>query len=196
MEILKLNQRNYDRVFQKAVKAIKKGKILVCPTDTVYGLICDATNKKAVEKLFKIKKRPKNKPVPIFVKDLKMAKGLAKINKEQERFLKSVWPGKVTAILKRITKTELYGVAKETVALRISEYKLLLNLVNHINLPLTGTSANISGEPASTEIREIISQFQNQKYQPDLIIDAGNLKESRPSTVLNLTVSPPKILRI
>jgi len=64
-----------------------------------------------------------------------------------------------------------------------------------INSPLTGTSANISNLPPSTKIKEVLKQFKNQKYQPDLVIDAGNLKKSRPSIVLDLTTSPTKILR-
>ncbi len=178
----------------KIIKAIKEGKVIVYPTDTVYGLIADATNKKAVNKIFKIKKRPKDKPIPIFVKDLKQAKKLAKIDKEQENFLEKVWPGKVTVILKR-KKIKVYGVEERKIALRIPKYKLLLNLIKHVNRPLTATSANISGKPATTKIKEVINQFKKKKYQPDLIIDAGNLKQSRPSIVIDLTVWPPKILR-
>lgn len=172
---------------KKAVKAIREGKILVCPTDTVYGLVCDTANKKAVEKLFKIKKRSRNKPIPIFVRDIKMAKKLAKIDKEQELFLKQVWPGKVTVVLK--------SKDKDKIGLRIPKYKWLLGLVEQLNRPLTGTSANISGRPASIKIKEVLRQFRGQKHQPDLIINAGDLKKSKPSIVIDLTVWPPKILR-
>jgi tRNA threonylcarbamoyl adenosine modification protein (Sua5/YciO/YrdC/YwlC family) len=179
----------------KAVNFIKQGKVLVCPTDTVYGLIADATNKKAVEKLFKIKERNLNKPVPIFVKDINAAKKLAFIDENQEKFLKKVWPGKVTVVLKRKNGLKLYGVDKETIGLRIPRHKFILSLLKIINKPLTGTSANISGEPASTKIEEVIKQFKGKKYQPDLIIDLGNLPKSRPSKVIDLTTQPPKVLR-
>ena len=206
---LKLHPKNYQNIAKKTATLIKKGKVMVCPTDTVYGLICDATNKKAVAKIFRIKKRPKNKPLPIFVKDLKMAKQIAEINKRQEKFLKSVWPGKVTVVLKskiRWTqsglpvglhpKSKIYGVDKKTVALRIPSSPAVLNLVKHINVPLTGTSANISGKPPSGNIKEILRQFRGKKHQPDIIIDAGNLPKSKPSTVLDLTKLPYKILRL
>jgi len=207
MKISKINQKNFDRLVEEMVKAIKNGRVIVCPTDTVYGLIADAANKKAIGKIFKIKKRPKNKHIPIFVKDLKMARKLAKISKKQEKFLKSAWLGKVTAVLKRTlprpsgfggqakTKIRLYGVAKETIALRIPKYELLFKLAKQLNRPLAGTSANIFGKSASTKIKEILQQFQNQKHQPDLIVDAGNLKLSKPSTVIDLTQGKPKILR-
>ena len=101
MIILKANKKNLKEVIKTAIQLIKKGEVIICPTDTVYIPAADATNKKAVRKVFLIKKRPLKKPIPIFVKDLKMAKKIAKINKKQEEFLKRVWPGKVTAILER-----------------------------------------------------------------------------------------------
>ena len=66
---------------------------MICPTDTVYGLVADATNKKAVEKIFKIKKRPRSKPLAVFVKDIKMAKELAEIDERQEEILKNTGRG-------------------------------------------------------------------------------------------------------
>lgn len=176
-------------IIEKVGKIIKKGGVIICPTDTVYGLVCDATNKKAVDEVFKIKKRPKSKPLPIFVKDLKMAKELAGINNDQEKFLEKVWPGAVTAILKSQKQKN------KTIGLRIPNYKLLLDLVKQLNRPLTGTSANISGQPATTKIKEVLKQFDGRKYQPDLVIDAGNLPKSKPSKVIDLTVTPFKILR-
>ena len=101
MEILKLEPENLAETIKKAAKSIKEGRIIILPTDTVYGFVADATNKKAVEKLFKIKKRKKEKPIPIFVKNIEMAKKLVLIDKEQEKFLKKVWPGKVTVVLER-----------------------------------------------------------------------------------------------
>jgi len=196
MKIFKVSQRNLEKIIEIVAKSIKQGKVIVCPTDTVYGLIADATNEKAVEKILKIKKRRAQKPIPVFVKDLKMAKNLAFVNKNQEKFLKSVWPGKVTVILKPRKKfPKGIGKPKKEIGLRIPDYEIINQLLLAINFPLTGTSANISGEPPSTKIKEVISQFKNQKHQPDLVIDAGNLKSSKSSTVLDLTVSPPKILR-
>ncbi len=196
MEIIKINSEN---LAAKAVIFLKKGKILVFPTDTVYGLIADAASRKAVDKIFAVKKRPAAKPLPIFVKDLKMAKKFAEINQQQEKFLKSVWPGKITAVLKRkICQSgalKLYGVNEKTIALRIPDHNFTFFLIKRVNRPLIGTSANISGRPAGTRINEIIKQFKNKKEQPDLIIDAGNLKPAKPSIVIDLTGSEPKILR-
>lgn len=194
MQILKINQKKFKETVKTTVKALKEGKIIICPTDTVYGLICDAANKKAVQKIFKIKKRPKTKPIPIFVKDLNQAKKIARIDKKQENFLKRVWPGKVTVVLRR-KKIKIYGVAKNNIALRIPRYFLIDELARKINRPLAETSVNVSNQPPITRINKIIGHFKGKRLQPDLIIDIGDLPEKKPSVVLDLTTFPPKVLR-
>ena len=208
MKILKINQKNFKEVTKIVIESIKEGKVIIFPTDTVYIPVADATNKKAVRKVFQIKQRSQKTPFPIFVKDIKMAKKFAIIDKTQEKFLKTVWPGKVTVVLKRPrvtinfmrgkkkTKLRIYGVAKDTIALRIPDFKPVNFLSDKLKIPLIGTSANISGKPASGNLKKILSQFRNKKYRPDLVIDAGNLPNSKPSTVLDLTTLPPKVLRV
>lgn len=199
MEVVKISQINLEEILQ----SLKKGKIIVCPTDTVYGLLADATNKKAVERIFKIKKRDKRKPLPIFVKDIRQAKTLALIDKKQEQILKKHWPGKFTFILQAKKLTEngsprISGlvVGKDgTIGLRIPDYKLLNLLLKKIKKPLAQTSANISGKLASTKIEEVISQFKNEKVKPALLIDNGNLVESKSSKVIDIINKKPVILR-
>jgi len=170
--------------------------VIVYPTDTVYGLICNARSKIAVRRLFRIKKRSLEKAIPVFVQDVKMAKKFAHINKKQEEFLKKVWPGRVTCVLKAKKKFPQGVLEKDgTIGLRIPRHKALNQLILNSNLPLSATSANIAGKPASTKIKNIINQFNKEKFQPDLIINAGNLKPSKPSTVVDLTVKKLKILR-
>lgn len=197
MEIIRLSKNT----LTKAIKTLNGGGVVICPTDTVYGFLADAGNKKAVSKIFKIKKRPKSKPLPIFVKDLRMAEELAEINKDQAKILTlrlrsgqaKYWPGKYTFVLKRKTSVKLYGVAKDTIAMRIPKYKFLNDLLNKINRPLVQTSVNLSGEPPLTKIGDIINKFGN--YKNILIIDAGNLKKSKPSKIIDLTSKHLTILR-
>lgn len=195
MKILKINNKNLKEVVDITSNFIKKGKIIVFPTDTVYGILCDATNKKAVNRIFKIKKRKPQKPLPIFVKNIQMAKKLAKINKEQEKFLKKAWPGKTTTILERKKTLKIYGVDKKTIAMRIPSSKPLNLLLKKINIPLAQTSANVSSKNPAKTAKEIIKIFKNKKQKPDFVIDVGKFKKSKPSTIIDLTVSPPKILR-
>lgn len=187
------------RSLNKAISAIKNGKVLVCPTDTVYGIIADATNKKAVEKIFKTKKRPKSKPLAIFVKDMEMAKEIAEIDSRQEKILKKHWPGRFTFRLKR-KKTrdgricvKLYGVNEDTIALRIPKYKFLNDLLEKIDRPLAQTSANISGEPPLTEISDICRKFKRTRLI--IIIGAGNSGENNPSKIYDLTFKKTRVLR-
>jgi len=191
MEILKVDSQSG----KKIVKALEEGKVLVCPTDTVYGLIADATNKKAVARVFQIKGREKTKSIPIFVKDLKMAKQLARITKQQEQFLEKVWPGKVTALL--LSKQTLPHEIEitEKIGLRIPDYPLIAAIFKKFNRPLTGTSANISGFPSCSDSADVIRQFKARKHQPDILIDAGTLPKSKPSKVVDITEPKQKIIR-
>lgn len=199
--------RNYQNLLpmeglNKAISALKKGGVVICPTDTVYGFLADASNKKAVEKIYKIKKRLKSKPLPIFVKDLTMAKGLAEISKEQEKIIKKYWPGKYTFVLKcksqnpnlkvKVKNRKLYGVAKDTIAIRIPKHKFLNELLKKINRPLVQTSVNISGREVLRTIEDIKKSFREQKEV--LIIDGGNLKKSKPSAIMGLT--SPKLIKL
>ena len=179
----------------KAAQVIKKGGVVIFPTDTVYGFLADASNKKAADKIFKIKKRAKSKPLPVFVKDLKMAKVLAEISVEQEKLLKKKWPGKFTFVLKRKIGVKIYGVEKNTIALRVPKYKFLNILLKKINRPLAQTSVNVSNQPTLAKIGDIVKAFDKQKIQPDLIIDSGNLKKNKPSAIIDLTRRNIKILR-
>ncbi|MFH1656184.1 MAG: L-threonylcarbamoyladenylate synthase [Candidatus Nealsonbacteria bacterium] len=195
MKVIKGDKKE---IIIESIRVIEGGGVVVFPTDTVYGLLVDAENKKAVEKVFEIKKRLKEKTLPVFVKDIKTVEDLCFIDEEQKLFLKKVWPGKVTMILKLKTKNNLVKEVIEknkTIGLRIPKYKLLNELLKKINKPLTATSANISGKSNSNKIKKIIKQFSKQKIQPDLIVDVGNLKKSKPSTIIYLTRDKIEILR-
>ena len=191
MEKIKIKNVN----IKELAASLNKGKIIVCPTDTVYGMICDVRNKKSVNKLFEIKMRDKQKFIPFFVKDIKMAKSLAKVNKEQNSFLKTAWPGEITVILERKKGKKLYGVNNNKIALRVPDHKLIKDLFKNINFPLSGTSANVSNKKSAISVKEVINQFKDNKILPDLIIDGGRLNKRKLSTIFDLTVKPFKILR-
>ncbi len=187
MQIIKINKKS----IIIASQILAGGGIVICPTDTVYGFLALAENKKSVEKIFKIKKRPKNKTLPIFVKDLKMAKEIAEMDKGKEKILKNKWPGKYTFILNSKLKNKNLKLSKlvikdGTMALRIPNYKFLNDLLKKINKPLAQTSVNISENPPMNKIRDIIRGFGNNK-NIDLIIDVGDLNKAKPSKIFDLT---------
>ncbi len=181
---------------EESIKVIEENGVIVFPTDTVYGLICDATNQEAIQKLFQIKKRDLKKPIPVFIKDIEVAKQIAIISEKQERFLEKVWPGKVTVVLKaKIDFPQGVLVEGKTIGLRVPNYAPLNALLDKINKSLSGTSANLAGEPSSLDINNIIAQFKNEKFQPDLVVDAGILNSSQSSTVVDLIGKELKVLR-
>ena len=192
MQIIKQSQKSINKV----VLVIKNGGVVICPTDTVYGFLADAANKKAVEKIFKIKKRLRSKPLPIFVSNIKKAKEIVQISAEQEAILKKKWPGKFTFILK-LKSPSLRGTAvtkQSKIAIRIPNHKFLLSLLKKINRPLVQTSVNISGQPPLNKINDIIKKFARSD-RAILVIDAGNLPKSNPSTIIDLSKDKIKILR-
>lgn len=180
------------QTLNKVTVFLKEGGVVICPTDTVYGFLADASNKKAVEAIFKVKKRPASKPLSLFVKDIKMANEVALISGEQEEMLKKSWPGKVTFVLKRKSKTKLYGLDKDTVALRIPNYKFLNSLLKKVDMPLAQTSVNISGQPVITSINDIVAKFVKTGV---VVVDDGNLKVSELSKVIDLTAEKPVKIR-
>ncbi len=187
MKIVKINKKVLDEV----VQVINAGQIIIFPTDTVYGFLVDAENKKAVNKIYKIKKRSKTKPLPVFVKDFKMAKNLAKISEKQEEILKKYWPGKCTFVLSLLRGVKATKQSK-TIALRIPKYKPLNDLLKKINKPLAQTSVNISGKKELNKISEIILEFGKKDI---FIVDAGDLKKSKSSKIIDLTKNKIEFIR-
>ncbi len=195
MEIISLTPKNFQAAVETASRAIKKGGVIIAPTDTVYGLLADATNEKAVARLYAVKHRPLDRFLPIFVKSISMAKKLAKASAKNEKILEEKWPGKFTFIFNRNMAGKIFGVDKNTVALRIPAHPFIASLSETLNIPLTGTSANVSGQHSSTEIDKVIAQFENSEPKPDLIINAGDLPESQASAIIDLTGEKPKKIR-
>ncbi len=200
MKILKINPENLSGslgAINEAVNTIQRGGVVVYPTDTVYGLGADATNEEAVQRVFNIKKRPTNKPVPLIVSDLEMVGKLAFLNKKIEETLLTIWPGPVTVLLqKKFSLPESVTAGLKTIGLRIPDYKVTHYLVVRCGCPITATSANISGQPPSNKIEEVLSQFKNMPYAPDLVLDAGDLNFSEPSTILDLSNGKPTVTRV
>lgn len=179
----------------EASKALLKRKVLMVPTDTVYGFLADATNKRAVERVLQIKGRREGKPLPIFVKDIVMAKTLAEVSPLQEKYMRKVWPGKVTLVLKSRGVLQKETGTAERIGLRIPKHVFLQKILRKVARPLTGTSANLTGKPSFLKGKKLIAQFKNRKYKPDMVFDAGELSYSRPSKVIDITGANPKILR-
>ncbi len=189
MEIVKEQLKNLPKILE----CLNKGGVIISPTDTVYGLLADATNEKAVKKVFEIKKRPLEKPLPVFIRNTGDLKKLAIIDDKKVEFIKKYWPGKLTVVLKASKEAEekikkgVVGKDKK-IGLRIPDHNFVKKILKEFKKPLTSTSANISGEQSMIDVKDL-------KIKPDLIIDGGKLKESSSSTVIDFSGSKIKILR-
>lgn len=193
----KLTKQNADEIAEEAAGVLKRGYAAIVPTDTLYGLAVDALEVDSIAHFFAVKKRPKNKPVPLFVKDIKMAKDLAFIDKRQEKILKELWPGPFTFVLrKRDRVNRRLSAGTEKIGLRIPNHIFIQALIYKLKRPITGSSANISGMDPSGNLDEIIEQFKENSRVPEYIVDAGELKSKNPSTVVDITSKEPKILRM
>lgn len=198
MKIISINLGgDYTNVITEAIAVLQRGGVVVYPTDTVYGLGANACNEWAVEQIFKIKNRPMNKPLPIIARNMKWVKELAFVPPKLEDKLSQLWPSATTVVLpKKNVISKIVTAGHKTVGIRIPDYPFIDKLLGKFGYPITATSANISGEEPMVDINQVIASFADKIWKPDLIIDAGILPPSQPSTILDLSNIKPKILRV
>lgn len=195
MEIVTLSDDTRFGVLSLTERTLLSGGIVISPTDTVYGILGDATDEEAIKKIFALKKRLKEKAFPIFVKDIAAARKLVYISDAKTKFLEKVWPGPVTVVLHHKDKLPpvLTG-GSPTMGIRIPDHDFLLKLLVKLPFPLVQTSANISGKPAAKNLPEIKNYFATELMASDLIIDAGEINSSQ-SMVIDFTGDRPLVLR-
>lgn len=188
MKIIKTDKNLKDHL--KAARTILEGGgIVLYPTDTLYGLGVNAFNEEAVKRLYRLKRRPLNKPISICLHDTKWIRKVAHINPKIERLITKLLPGPFTIILKKKnTVPQILTGGTEKIGIRIPDNIISRELSKEF--PITSTSANISGMKTHNNIKDIIQQIG----EVDIAIDAGPLKGGA-STVIDLTLDPPKILR-
>jgi len=196
MQIEKINPKKPEqKKIKEAVEIIKRGGIVVFPTDTAYGFAVDALNEEAIGKLFIIKKRIQ-KPLPVIVSNITMVKEITLVSEKEIGIAKKYWPGPLTIILKKkgIVPSAL-TLGLDTIGVRIPDNKVALALINLFGKPLTSTSANITGQPNNYSAEAVERQFREEICQPDLILDAGELPGIPVSTVIQIVDDKVQILR-
>src|SRR3990167_2375148 len=203
MRLIKLTPQNTKEILRHTVKVLKKGGLVVFPSDTVYGLLVDATNKLAVEKLIGFKERSAGKAISIFVSDMKMLKKIVKINKTKTNLLNNILPGPFTVVLDYDKKYSKFKLSKNlmseenTIGLRFPFYSLINSLISKVKKPVTATSANLSGGNPAYSISALLRRLPKKKKDLiDLVVDGGKLARNKPSTVVDLTSEKIKQLRI
>lgn len=198
MRIIKIDlSQDFSEAINEAVKVLSYGGTIVYPTDTVYGFGANALEEISIRKIFNIKQRSFAKPLPMMVRNIKWARELANINEKNDRILSKIWPGPITAVLpKKDLVPSVLTAGQDTVGMRVADSVFVDELLKNFGYPLVSTSANLSGHESTRYPEDIIDTFENTTLKPNLIIDAGVLPESEPSTVLDLTGPHPRILRV
>ncbi len=176
------------------VGVLRRGGIAVYPTDTFYGLGVNCYREKAVEKVYRLKKREYDKPISLVVSDVAMVKDVCvNIPPAFEAMAKSFWPGPLTLILKSSSKLPSILLGEDgSIGIRLPDFSWLRELIRRAGFPLTATSANISGEKEISQPDKVIEIFEGKV---DLIVDGGTTPGQLPSTVVDLTSEKPKIIR-
>lgn len=194
-----LNNKTTDNklLITKTCQILNSGGLVIVPSDTVYGLAVDATNKSAVQKLIQFKKRPPGKAISVFVGSLKQTEEIVVINKNQRSTLEQILPGPFTVVLpsKHVLVKNLES-EKGTLGIRIPQFDFVNKLVQAFRKPITATSANISGQSYHYSIKSLLETLPEKKKELlDLVIDFGKLPRNKPSTVIDLSEGKLKILR-
>ncbi len=178
-----------------AGKQILLGKVIAFPTETVYGLGADATNGKAVEKIYKIKKRPKNNPLIIHVNTIENALNFGIFNKNALKIARKFWPGPLTLVLPSVKNTAISDFVTSglgTIAIRIPKNEIARKLIKIVKKPIAAPSANISGKLSPTLAKHVYENFGNNV---DMIIDGGACQLGIESTVIYCSNDIISILR-
>jgi L-threonylcarbamoyladenylate synthase len=186
--------RDIESGIKKAIEILKNGGLVAFPTDTVYGLGADVFNVKAVERIYRVKQRPGDLPLPVLLADqAQLSQIVASIPETAGCLMRHFWPGGLTLVLpKKDTLPDIVTAGSGKVAVRIPDHVVPLSLIRGLGAPIVGTSANISHKLSPVTAAEVEEQIGGQV---DLIIDGGRCRGGLESTVVDLSGKVPVILR-
>lgn len=184
--IFKIDPKKPDKlVLDYAAAAIRLGRLVGFPTETVYGIAANRLDKKAINDLSKAKNRPGQKPFTVHISDLGMIRKMkCRLTKEAKALTGKFWPGPLTVILK--------SGRGEKIGFRMPANKVALGLIAEARVPIVAPSANISGKRPPTDVMQVLKTLDGKI---DLLLDAGPTDLGVESTVIDFTVRPPRILR-
>lgn len=209
MKIVKVNLDNEDEskeAITLAVRVLKRGGVVMHPTETCYGLAVDIFNEKALEKLYALKKMAKSKPVSVMVGSLEEAEKYADFGVtcstatgsmiNPRELADKYWPGPLTLVLPRKDALPVFlNEGVESVGLRCPDCLLCRDLIDGFSGPLTTTSANLTQWPEVYDVECYLGQLEGEPLRPDLIIDAGKLVKNRPSTIIKFEKGEMSLMR-
>jgi L-threonylcarbamoyladenylate synthase len=183
-----MNELLLSKDLKKITTAFDVGKIICLPTDTVYAISCDATNRESIERIYSIKGRDFHKPLSIFVADMDMAAKYVEFSEGAVLVAKKFWPGPLTIIAQKTQNITMPPqiIKNGELAIRVPDDCLIQKICTAIGKPIIATSANISSKPNINLVNDIRTEFGDKV---DLIIDSDNAKQNQsliPSTIVRL----------
>ena len=196
MKVLDIKEPN---LVAQVLDVLQRGGIIIYPTETLYGLGCDATNEKAVKKIYQIKGGQENRPLLIVVGSLDVAQMYGEFSDNALALSKKYWPGALTLV---VPSKEPSGIASrlinqvdQTIGLRLSSNEFVSSLSQQFGKPIVSTSSNVRGQETKNNIPDILAQLGDKKGLIDLVIDAGQVPASPGSTVARVVDEKIEILR-
>lgn len=188
VKLLKVSKVGFDKAVEEAVERLRDGGLVVYPTETCYGLGAVIDDLKAIEWVYRVKRRPFDRPLTVIVASVEMWSRYAYITPEASKLIRRFLPGPLTIVLwKKSTVPDL--VNPDRIGARISSHPLAQAIVQRLGKPITATSANLHGEPNPYRVEEAVVEGV------DLVLDYGELPRRPPSTIVDLTVKPPMVYR-
>lgn len=177
----------------EAAAVLKNGGVVAFPTETFYGLGAAALDRRAVRRIFELKGRPETKPLLVLVDSIAMAGTVADVGDRARALAARHWPGGLTLVLRALPHVpEEVTAGTGTIGVRVSPHRVAQGLVRALGGPVTAPSANPSGLEPPTTAAGVLAHFEGAL---ELVLDGGPTPGGEPSTVLDLTVEPPRVLR-
>ncbi|MEK7516464.1 MAG: L-threonylcarbamoyladenylate synthase [Patescibacteria group bacterium] len=177
-----------------AVRILKRGGVIVFPTETAYGLGADATNPRAVSKIFVVKGRSERKPLPLIVASKRMAERFFIFSEAEAALARRHWPGPLTLLLRPRRRFPRGVLGPDgRAAVRVSGSALARALSARLGKPITATSANRSGGKTCYSVSCVRRSLD--KVQPEMVLDGGTLSRRKPSTIIRVTKKSVRVLR-
>ncbi|MBI4684730.1 MAG: threonylcarbamoyl-AMP synthase [Nitrospirae bacterium] len=192
--VVKVTKDNLTDILKKAIGILNKGGIIAYPTETFYGIGARFDIENALKRIYELKKRPEEKPMPLIIGDRKMLLMISvPINNTVSALMDKFWPGPLTLLLRAKKELSQYLTAgTANIAVRIPGESIALQLAIMMGFPITATSANLSGMPPAEDAETVLKYFGNTI---DLIIDGGKTPGGFSSTIIDVTGEKIKIVR-
>lgn len=184
-----------DITISEIANAIRKGKIVVFKTDTVYGIGTNAFDENACKRIYEIKGRPMYKPLSILISDISMLKELVDfISPAEQKLIDAFWPGPLTIKFKKKEHVlpDIVSADDEYVRVRLLENGIAYHLIKEAGVPIVAPSANLSGSPTGTNMKSIMNELDGKV---DYILDSGNVNDNTTSTIVQVVNQKAIVIR-